>query len=368
MKVLLVSGGSGGHLVPAMAVAEYLQPRDRCVLMSTRRPVDRIFSSDGNSAFEWETIGLQKFTPLWKWLSPPFLMQQFRAVRQIGQVFDKTRPDVVVGFGGYLSAVGVVTAWLRGVPTVIHEQNFVPGRANRFLASIAGSIAVSFPETDRFLSQKSKVEMTGNPLRIKPGSASTKEAREAFGFDLERPVLLVMGGSQGSRSVNRLALKIWQAASPQEKNAVQVLHLAGPYAGEVEQGYQRLGGMKAVVIPFLRRMDLALASANVAISRAGATAIAEMAVMGVPSVLIPYPYAAAHQRANAQWVEKIGGAVLLEEEGLSAEKLRGELQLLLKDPKRLSDMKHALREHADGEAAERMGELVRRVAKRRKSG
>ena len=362
MRTLLVSGGSGGHLVPAMELADHLQATDRCFLMCTRRPVDRIFSADGSSSFEWETVDLQPFTPFWRWLSLPYGARQIGGIRKVFKVIGKTKPDVVVGFGGYMSGIGVMAARAAGIPTVIHEQNFIPGRANRFLAAFASAVAVSFPETGRYLRQKEKVEVTGNPMRIRAGTATVEEARAAFGFDSKRPVLLIAGGSQGSRPVNRLVLRMWQAASPEQRGRVQVLHLAGPCAEEVEQAYRRLDGIKAVVIAFLRRMDLALASATMAVSRAGATAIAEMAVMAVPSILIPYPYAAAHQRANAQWVQDIGGAVLLEEDGLSPERLRQEVERLLDDPAQMDRMRQALRSHSDGTAAARLGDLVRKTA------
>ena len=143
MKIMLFSGGSGGHLMPAMALAEHLQPRDRCLLVSTRRPVDRILSAGDGSSLEWETVDLQPFTPVWRWFSLPYWTRQVGAVRNVRAVIGKAQPDVVVGFGGYLSAVGVMAARRAGIPAVIHEQNFIPGRANRFLAGFADAVAVS---------------------------------------------------------------------------------------------------------------------------------------------------------------------------------------------------------------------------------
>ena len=362
MNVLLVSGGSGGHLVPAMALAEHLQPEDRCVLMSTRRPVDRLLAAEAASAVEWETIGLQPFTPLWKWLSPLYLARQLRAAGRVRSVIEKAKPDVVVGFGGYLSAVGVVTARGAGIPSVIHEQNLLPGRANRLLARLADAVAVSFPETKSHLPRRAAVETTGNPIRLQRGGMTAEQARATLGLDREKPVLLVMGGSQGSRAINRLALAVWEAAPAKYKEEIQLLHLAGTEEAATEAGeaYRRLG-VRAAVFPFLGRMDLALASATLAVCRAGATGIAELTAMELPSILIPYPYAGAHQRANAEWARGAGGAILLEEKGLTAERLWREVERLLSDPARLAGMRRALRDRSDGQAAQRLGELVRRV-------
>lgn len=364
MNVLLISGGSGGHLVPAMALADHLRAEDRCFLMSTRRPVDQILSAEGGRMLEWETVGLQPLSPVWRWFSPAYVAQQLQAVRKIRAVIGRTRPDVVVGFGGYLSAVGVIAARGAGIPAVIHEQNFVPGRANRWLSRLADAVAVSFPETARYLPKKAAVETTGNPLRFRAGALTAEQARAELGLDAGRPLLLVMGGSQGSRTINRTAVEMWRRIPARTRERLQLLHLAGSHgAAETERHYRRQG-LQAKVLPFLHRMDLGLAAATLAISRAGATGIAEMTAMGVPSILIPYPHAGAHQRANAQWARKIGGAVMLEESELSPDRLRWEVERLLFDPDRLERMRRSLHAQPDGAAAEKLGALVRRISKR----
>ncbi len=370
LKVLLVSGGSGGHLIPAMTLARSLHSSDRCLMVSTRRPIDQLIEAsangDGSAALDWEAVNLQPFTPLWRWCVPSYLLQQLRAVGTVRAILRRERPDVVVGFGGYLSAVGVVAARSAGIPSVIHEQNVIPGRANRLLARLADAVAISFPETKRHLPSRTTVEVTGNPVRFQAGLVSAEEARSFFGLDSERPVLLVMGGSQGSRAINRLALQMWEGCAEAERRKIQILHLAGSLqAKEVEEGYRRLG-MRAAVLPFSPEMDRAFSAATLAISRAGATGIAEMVVMGVPSILIPYPYAGAHQRANAQWMRSIGGAEVLEEATLTPERLGQQVGALLSDPDRLGRMRAALRARGDGSAADRLAAVVQRVATERR--
>ncbi len=362
MRTLLIAGGSGGHLMPALTLAEHLRGMGPCLMLSTARPVDRTLAA-ASSLTSWNTVNLKKFTSFWKWFSPLYSAGQLVAVGEVWSVMRRMRPDVVVGFGGYLSAVGLAAARLQGVPTVVHEQNFMPGRANRWLAAFADAVAVSFPGTREFLPRQAVVEVTGNPVRSHLNKIPFEQARASFGFDRERPVLLVMGGSQGSRTINGWTTAIWEDQPPAMRRRVQVLHLAGSTeASRVEEAYRRLG-VEARVFPFLHEMDQAYAAATLAVSRAGATGIAEMVALELPAVLVPYPFAGAHQRANARWMESTGGARVVEEAGGSAKILWDEMEPLLWDPERLQRMRAALRICANGSAVERLGSLVRRVAR-----
>lgn len=364
MNALLLSGGSGGHLIPALALAEALRSSGRCTLVSTRRPVDRLLSGAVEPSVEWSMVPLQSFTPLWRWISPAYVANQLGAIHRVWSAVRRSRPDVVVGFGGYLSAVGVMAARFSGIPAVIHEQNFLPGRANRLLARVADAVAVSFPETERYLRCRGALEVTGNPTRLRPGGVSRDAALSTFGFDLQRPVVLIAGGSQGSRAINRLAIRMWEDWPAAERGQVQVIHLAGSSEAEaLRQEYGRLE-IRAAVFPFLHEMDAALTAATLAVSRAGATTLAEMRAFSVPSVLIPYPHAGAHQRANAEWMRAAGGAVVLEEEGLTPQRLGGAVRRLLQDRDPLERMRQALRACGDGQASEKLGRLVRKVAGR----
>ena len=360
VKVLLISGGSGGHLIPAMTLAEFLRPEAECFFLSTSRPVDRVLSAARSE--EWICVDLQPMAPLWRWLSPVHVGRQIQAVLRIRSTLERIRPDAVVGFGGLISAVGVLTARFSGIPTLLHEQNVLPGRANRWVCRLSNAVAVSFPESRGFLPRGTRVEVTGNPVRFFGQELDRGAACSLFGFDPRRPVLLIMGGSQGSRAINRLVMQMWDGFPERDRRTVQVLHLAGDSEyRQVESEYRRRG-LPAKVFPFLHDMRGALCAATLAISRAGATGIAEMVALRVPSILIPYPYAGAHQRANARWLERAGGAVVLEESDLSAGVLQRETRALLDDGARLERMRDALRVHSDGSAAERLGALVKEVA------
>lgn len=361
VRALLVAGGSGGHLVPALALAEDLRGgRDECWMMSTRRPVDEIMASGMEGS--WNLVDLQRFTPLWRWLNPVFVSGQVRSMGQIGRFLGQIQPDVVVGFGGYLSAVTLMAARARGIPTVVHEQNVLPGRANRWLARWSDAVAVSFSQTLTHLPRNARVRLTGNPIRAKPEGWTRQKACALFGFDPARPVVLVMGGSQGSRAVNRLVLEVWEGIPDGEREGLQILHLAGQAGFEEVRSRYRDLGMMVKIFPFLKEMPAALSAATLAISRAGATAICEMTAFGVPALLIPYPYAGAHQTANAQWMSSAGGAVVLEQSQTGPEELWRELQGLLADEERRERMRESLQAHADGSAADRLGAFVKEVA------
>ncbi len=361
MKVLLVAGGSAGHLIPALTLAEHLKKAQQatCSVLSSSRAIDRLVADE--ASFRWTTVDLQQIRPLWRWLSPSYTFRQLKALRQIERTLSVVQPDVLVGFGGYLSALSVPLARRVGIPVVIHEQNVLPGEANRWLAPFVQAVAVSFPETKRHLSRRARVEVTGNPIPPRQPIDPVR-AQQHFGFDGERPVLLVMGGSQGSGPINRWAIRIWEEQPASKRSQVQVLHLAGLQGySEVETAYRRLG-MAARVFPFFREMPFAYTASRLAVSRAGATTIAELVEYRLPALLIPYPYAKAHQEQNALWMQRQGGAMVIPEEKISCQGLREAVESLWGDPRHLGRMRAALGRCADGSAADRLGNLVSRVA------
>ncbi len=362
MDTLVIAGGSGGHLIPAMTLAKTLRAHGRCMILSSSRPADKLLST---GAGDWVLIDMKQVTPLKRWLRPSFAWGQTQAMQEVFSLVRRQRPDVVVGFGGYLSAVGIFAAWSKRIPTVIHEQNLLPGRANRWVFRMANAVAVSFPETKGYLNGSGKIQVTGNPIRPVLSRVLKQEARSHFGFDQERPVLLVMGGSQGSRAINSLSVAMWEHRTPAQRAQVQILHLAGVGgADEVQAAYRRLQ-MEVKVFPFLHEIYNALACATLAISRAGATAIAEMVACELPAVLIPYPHAGGHQTPNADWMRHIGGAVTLQEEGLTPNRLWGEVSGILEDPAELKQMRRALQARADTSALHRLESLVQQVAQGR---
>ncbi len=327
MKVVLVSGGSGGHLIPALALAEHLQKNGTaCLMLTTARPMDKKISQ--MTGLPWETVALERMTPVFRWLSPSYARRQWAALRRVNAVLASEKPDCLVGFGGYLSAWAAFCARRKGIPVILHEQNLVPGLGNRLAARFAFAVAASFPETERYFKKPVRVTVTGNPVRHDPEVTSFEQARAWFGFDTRTPVLLIMGGSQGARRINEAMISFWEEATPGFRTGWQVIHLTGQSDfNRVQTAYTRLG-IRAKVYPFLEEMPFALKAATTAVSRAGATGLAEMAAFGIPAVLIPYPHAGGHQRANAARMESSGGAVMIDEENLSSVALRTAIELM----------------------------------------
>jgi UDP-N-acetylglucosamine--N-acetylmuramyl-(pentapeptide) pyrophosphoryl-undecaprenol N-acetylglucosamine transferase len=260
--------------------------------------------------------------------------------------FTMFRPHVVVGFGGWLAVPVVLAARQRRIPVLLHEQNVRLGRANQFLLPWASQMALSFPAcaapsttnggaagrepTPAQLNGTPGV-VTGLPIRHTVGTADRGDAARGFGLEPQLLTVFVLGGSQGSRAINRLVCAMLGELSWPERLTWQFIHLTGPHdPAMVQQAYAALS-LRCWVAPSLANVADAYALADVVIARAGGSTIAELACVGTPAVLIPYPHARGHQRANAQHVEAIGAGVLLEEARATPQRLRDAVRRLLSD-------------------------------------
>lgn len=280
-----------------------------------------------------------------------------RAWRLLGRV----RPDVVLGFGGFVSLPVGLAAVLRRVPLVIAEQNSVPGSANRLLSRWARSAAVTYPGSERYLAHPERAVLTGNPVRTEVLEASREEGRRRFGLAAEDLVLLVFGGSRGARHINEatLALRPRLAALPR----LRVLHVAGRM--EAPAARERLaaeGGAEGAyrVLDYVDDMGMALAAADLVVARAGATSIAEITALGRPSVLVPYPHATDdHQTKNARAVEAAGGALVVADAALDAPAYGEAVLGLLADAAKRETMGRAAAELGRPQAAEAVVALAR---------
>ena len=240
---------------------------------------------------------------------------------------------------------------------LLHEQNVVMGRANRMLARWADCVAVSFPETQATLDGTPSV-VAGLPVRDRIGRVSRVEAARRFGVNPERPTLFVLGGSQGAHAINDLMIRVAALLSPQERAAWQILHVTG-LADEavVREAYVR-HQVTAWVAPVFVEMEAAYAHADVVIARAGASTIAELACCGTPSILIPYPHAGGHQRANAQLVEAIGGGLMIAEEEATPERLLASARRILSDERLRTMMGTQVRALHRADAAQRIAQAI----------
>jgi UDP-N-acetylglucosamine--N-acetylmuramyl-(pentapeptide) pyrophosphoryl-undecaprenol N-acetylglucosamine transferase len=270
------------------------------------------------------------------------------------RILERRRPDVVLGGGGYVAGPMVLAARIRGIPAVLTEADAHLGLANRLAAPFAERVFLAMPISER---ASAKYVAVGRPVPSRSHAAPRAEARERLGLPAEGPVVLVFGGSLGARLLNELAVDTWGAAGD-----VAVLHLSG------ERDYESLRARVArpdyVLLPFLDEVGLAYGAADVAVARAGGS-VWELAAAGLPAVLVPGEFATGdHQRKNAEWFERAGGAVVVPE--AEVRRVPALVEALLADPDRLASMAAAMRAAAKPDAAERIAdELVELAAARR---
>ncbi len=323
-------------MFPGIALAEEFLSRDpghSVLFVGTRHGIEARAVPRAGFDLELISVGGLKGKGLWGWLKGLFRIP--RAVWQSRRIFKKFRPDVVVGVGGYASGPVLLAAWLMRLPTAVLEQNALPGMTNRVLGRLVRRVFVAFPQAIRFFKRR-KVQLLGNPVR------------RALAQDLQRrgdrrggKHLLVFGGSQGARILNQVvpdAVKILAGRLPD----LQVVHQTGEReCDEVKRCY-REHGVEAEVLPFIHDMAAAYRDADVVVSRAGATTVAELSLCRKPAVLIPFPYAADnHQVVNARALVEAGAAVMILQSDLDAQRLAEEVGAILSDEERRRSMEQA---------------------------
>jgi UDP-N-acetylglucosamine--N-acetylmuramyl-(pentapeptide) pyrophosphoryl-undecaprenol N-acetylglucosamine transferase len=278
----------------------------------------------------------------------------WRAVADTRALLRELRADVVVGFGGYVALPAYLAAWREHVPVVVHEQNALPGLANRIGARIAARVAVTVPGT-----ALPRAEHVGMPLRASIGTldraAHRAEGRAAFGLDPDRPTLLVFGGSQGAARLNGAAVG---AADALTAAGIQVLHARGPKNTDVTVPARPSGAAPYVVVDYLERMDLAYAAADLALCRSGAVTVAELSAVGLPAVFVPLPIGNGEQRRNALPVVEAGGGLLVDDAALDAAWIEARIVPLLTDPAQLTGLSAAAALAGIADADQKLADLV----------
>ncbi|HEX5219367.1 MAG TPA: undecaprenyldiphospho-muramoylpentapeptide beta-N-acetylglucosaminyltransferase [Verrucomicrobiae bacterium] len=363
-SVAIACGGTGGHLFPGLAVAEQLLSRNCSVtVLISPKEVDQqaVRSARGLEIVTLPAVALQRGSRL------AFLRGFWKSWQTSRRLFRTRRPDAVLAMGGFTSAPPVLAARSGRTKTFLHESNTIPGRANRWLARLVDCAFVGFPQTESRLAAR-EVLVTGTPVRPQFQAREAAACRTALGLDPARPVVLVTGGSQGASGLNQMVLDTLPTLV-RHSLQWQWLHLTGPNdVDRVKQVYSR-HGLKAVVHPFLAGMDLALGAATACISRAGASSLAELAAVRLPSLLVPFPAAADnHQFHNARAFEETGAAELLEQRDATPEKVSSALRGLVEDPCERDRMKLALARWHAPQAAEQVAENILRILRMPQAG
>ncbi|QGZ30040.1 undecaprenyldiphospho-muramoylpentapeptide beta-N-acetylglucosaminyltransferase [Stutzerimonas stutzeri] len=351
-NVLIMAGGTGGHVFPALACAHEFQSRGyRVHWLGTPRGIENeVVPAAGLALHLIQVSGLRG-----KGLAP-LLKAPFQLLRSLGQarrIMRDLRPVCVLGLGGYVTGPGGLAAKLAGVPLIIHEQNAVAGTANRSLAPFAARVCEAFPNT---FSDSAKRRTTGNPVRHELFLETPRQTLQG-----RKPRLLVLGGSLGAEPLNKLLPEALRQL-PVELRP-EVFHQAGKQHADITQERYVTAGVEAEVAPFIKDMARAYAWADLVICRAGALTVCELAAAGLPSFLVPLPHAIDdHQTRNAEYLAKEGAAVLLPQAQTDAAALAAQLTEVMMQPEKLKAMGAMARRLARPDATRTVVDICLEVA------
>ncbi|PWB78888.1 MAG: undecaprenyldiphospho-muramoylpentapeptide beta-N-acetylglucosaminyltransferase [Candidatus Methylomirabilota bacterium] len=363
MRVIIAGGGTGGHLFPAIALAEELRSR------RTDLPLLFVGVEGGVEASLLAARGYEFEGVRASGLQGKRLRSRLRSLTLISSglirslsILRRFRPDVVVGFGGYASAAMVLSGALAKVPTVIHEQNAFPGLTNRWLGRVVDRVAVAFEEAIGFFPAR-KVRITGNPVRKELFGGRKTEALIRLNLNSDRLTVLIFGGSQGAHRLNRAIMEALPMLTG-EREQIQFIHATGPHdLAAIRRGYDA-SGHRAVVESFVHAMAEAYAAADLCFCRSGAGTVAELCALGKPSVLVPFPFASNdHQRFNAEALVASGGARMIPDGDLNGARVAEFIRTSLHDREGLETMARKAKAMARPDAAIRLADLVIETAR-----
>ncbi|HSB76688.1 MAG TPA: undecaprenyldiphospho-muramoylpentapeptide beta-N-acetylglucosaminyltransferase [Terriglobales bacterium] len=353
MRAVIAGGGTGGHVIPALAIARELRERfsAEVLFVGTARGLEnRLVPAAG---FELSLIEVGALNRVSLATKVRTLTALPRAILASSRILREFRPEVVVGVGGYASGPAMLGAAFCGLPTLVFEPNVVPGFANRVVAPLVSQAAVHFEQTARYFR---RAVVTGVPVRREFFQAP------AYVPSLRPPTLLVFGGSQGASALNR-AMVDSLGALQQRVPGIHIIHQTGERDYNQAQGAYLRAGISAELYPFIDDMPGVFARADLLLCRSGASTVAEITAAGRPAVFVPFPKAADdHQLRNAQAVAAAGAAEIIVEAELSSERLVETLPSLLSDRTRLMRMAQAARSLAHPRAAQEIAELAARLA------
>lgn len=352
-NVLIMAGGTGGHVFPALACAREFQARGYSVhWLGTPRGIENeLVPAAGLPLHLIDVSGLRGKSKL-ALLKAPF--QLLRALWQARRIMRELQPVCVLGMGGYVTGPGGLAAWMSGAPLIIQEQNAVAGTANRSLVPFASRVCEGFPNT---FGNSAKRRTTGNPVREELFLETPRDS-----LSKRKPRLLVLGGSLGAEPLNKL-LPQALAKVPAELRP-QLFHQAGKQHAEITAERYRQAAVEAEVAPFIKDMAHAYAWADLVVCRAGALTISELAAAGLPSFLVPLPHAIDdHQTRNAEYLAKEGAAFLLPQHATDADTLAAQLTEVLMHPEKLLDMGRTARRLSKPDATRTVVETCLEVAR-----
>lgn len=333
MRVIVSGGGTGGHIYPALALIEQLVARDcaqrsEILYIGTQKGLESRIVPDHHIRFESiEIQGFKRSLSLSNFTTVALFVQSIKRCKALIREF---KPDVVIGTGGYVSSSVLYAATRLHIPTVIHEQNSIAGMTNKFLGRFVDKIAISFPDAANEFPEKKKLVLTGNPRAQQVATVKANTQLADYGLDPKQPTLLIFGGSRGAAPINRAFIEAFDDLS---QRAYQVLFVTGRvHYDQVQKNLQGKTSANIAIEAYIGDMPNLLPDITGIVGRAGATSIAEITALGVPSILIPSPYVTHdHQTKNAESLVKGGAALMLKEDQLSGRSLLRNADTLMQD-------------------------------------
>jgi len=369
MRFVLTGGGTGGHIYPALAIGREIalrEPDSECLYIGTGRGLEsQIVPKQG---IRFEAIDITGFRRSLSWENVRTVMRFVQGVRRSKELLRAFKPDAVIGTGGYVCGPVVYAASRLGIPTLIHEQNVVPGLTNKFLSRYASAVAVSFAESKPYFRRAPDVIHAGNPCATTVRGASRERGLGSLGLPKDTPLVVIVGGSRGAQALNEAMVAMMPLLD--RLPGVHFLYVTGERYYEetlarIER--QRAGGSSRVqVVPYVHNMPDVLAAAKLVVSRAGASALAEITSLGIPSILVPSPNVTGnHQEPNARSLAEAGAAVMILERDLTGETLMAAISGIMNDRGRWTGMAQASRRLGMPEAASAIYEQLIRIVRNR---
>ena len=367
-RVIISGGGTGGHIYPAITIARAIADIEPTEFLYVGSKIGLENTLIPNEGIPFVTIDVRGLERKISFRNLVTLGKTAGSLLRAEQIIHKFKPDVVIGTGGFVCGPVLLAASLSGIPTLVQEQNVIPGVTNTILSRFVKCVALGYEEAaDRF-KRKDILVYTGNPVRKDILTGTRDHGRALLGLDPDKFTLLVAGGSRGARSINNAMIEVHRYF--RDSRDIQILHVTGDHeydrvVGQLEgiDGKGRYGD-GSHIIPYLHHMPEALAAADLAVYRAGAVGLAELTVRGLPAILIPYPYAAEdHQRYNAQALVMCGAAKMILDKMLTGRELLEEIVHLKNDPEALKRMARASKSKGRPQAAHDIAELALSIAK-----
>ncbi len=359
MRVLISGGGTGGHIYPALAIIEEIKkhkPNAEFLYIGTEKGLEKKIVPQAGIKIDYIKIfGFQRKISLQNAKNIFYLMHSILMAQKIIKSF---KPDIAIGTGGYVCGPVLLAAKMLKIPTLIHEQNVLPGLTNRLLARIVDKVAISFNGSKEYFPEN-KVILTGNPRATTVSNAKKEKGLEFLQVDKDNRIVLIVGGSRGAKPINDVFIQAINRL--EEFNNVHFVFVTGD--GEYQRVKQELVNLKLpnnlTIYPFLYNLPDVLAATDLVINRAGASTLAEITALKIPAILVPSPYVTDnHQEINARWLEDQGAIVMILQQNLTASKLIDEIKSIITNREKMKKLKENAEKLAVIDAANKIYQII----------